>query len=185
MALTITVTLTDPPPAGHPAPATISNFGNSTVEVGSRVTLTVEGGSKPYNWTEDSGGTLLISETDKTQIAWTVRGRAFGRANIKVTDSKEGEEGILELYVGSVVVVGADDSYWQLFADGTTQRIDSKKVDPRITALVDSNAIVADITDIKQKELSSGAPPSEAVTCYMLNLASFAFDSSKKSKKNP
>ncbi|WP_205520255.1 hypothetical protein [Pyxidicoccus caerfyrddinensis] len=143
------------------------------------MTLTAVGGSNPYRWTESSDGTLLNSETAETQIAWRVSGRAFGRTSIEVSDGSGGSE-ILALYVGSVVIVGADGSHCQVFADGSAKRIDPDEVDPRITALVDSNAIVADITG----QAKAVAPSSEAVTCYVLNLASFAFDSSKKSKKN-
>jgi hypothetical protein len=179
MALTITVST----PYGSIAPSTPGK--KKCVEVGSQVNLTAVDGHGPYKWSVTFKGQnpLLYTGDDVTQIAWSVTGRAFGLAYIKVTDSSsKKQEATLELYVGSVVIVGADDSYWQVFSDGTTKP--HVGVDSRVTVLVDANAIVADITGSDPQERSSGTPPAEAVTCYMLNLASFAFDSSKKSKKN-
>lgn len=166
-------------PSDSDAPKTPG--GKACVEVGSEVILTVEGGGGLYNWSETSKsqGPLLYTGGDVPQTDWPVIGRAFGLVNITVTDS-QGDEGTLELYVGSVVIVGADGSYCQVFADGSAQPVDPKHVDPRITTLVGSNAIVADITGMASTTPSPGTPTAPAVTCYVLNLKSFALDKTKK-----
>ncbi|WP_164015004.1 hypothetical protein [Pyxidicoccus trucidator] len=171
MALTITVST----PSGTPAPTTPG--GKACVEVGSQVTLTASGGSGSFKWGEDSGGTLLTSKPEAVARAWVVTGRAFGLVKIAVK-ATSGDFETLNLYVGSVVIVGADNNHWQVFADGTTKP--HVEVDSRVKSMVDCNAVVADITGIASTTPSPGTPPSEAVTCYVLNLKSFALDKTKK-----
>jgi hypothetical protein len=168
MALTITVST----PLGSPAPRT--HGGEECVEVGSQVNLTAKGGSGgsgSFHWSEDSGGTLLSSPSDPTQVAWAVTGRAFGLVTIKVTATVNGTSEVetLKLYVGSVVIVGADGRNCQVFSDGSVNA--DVKVDSRVNSIVDCNAIVADLTDM--------AASAEAVTCYVLNLKSFVPDNNK------
>jgi hypothetical protein len=147
------------------------------LEVGQDTTLTMPGGKGKVRWSTTDPNQSLVRLKPQNDGTCDVEGVGFGQVTINATDEDQTET--FTLYVGSVVIAGADGLYWQLTADGQATRLKPTQMDPEVLNLVNANAIVADLTrKSKAKAVTSVAAnttptPSEAVTCYVLNLKSF------------
>ncbi|RKH88806.1 hypothetical protein D7Y21_13355 [Corallococcus sp. AB045] len=96
---------------------------------------------------------------------------AFGQVDVTAHDPVTNLTEQLTFFCGSVVIIGADDKQWRIYADGTGHNLDHN---PTLDKLVACNAIVANLTD---PDLLTHKPESEPyVTCYVLNLKSFKFN---------
>jgi hypothetical protein len=90
-------------------------------------------------------------------------GAGFGRGIITAT--LDGDEHTLEVCVGSVMIASADGSYWQVFPDGGIKSVSGSNIHPDASTLIKNNAILSDLTSTST---------ATAVTCYLLNLKSYA-----------
>ncbi|WP_147451936.1 hypothetical protein [Corallococcus sp. CA041A] len=113
-------------------------------------------------------------ESSNNQII-EVDGVAFGQIDVTAQDMKSGQTAHLTFFCGSVVIVGADNRYWHMFADGSGGSVNPNHL---LQPMIENNVIVADMTGAKeaQQKLKQVAEPEPYVTCYLLNLASFKLD---------
>ncbi|WP_375766589.1 hypothetical protein NR798_33565 [Archangium gephyra] len=120
-------------------------------------------GSVPVQWGDSSPGLIVNAPPTGQASEWTFTGRGFGKTTI--TASAPGYEPVsLELYIGSVVIVGSDHMYWRVYSYGEAKKMDPGELKGDVGILIKNNAIVADLTM---------ASTPTAVTCYLLNLQSF------------
>lgn len=184
MTLEIAISVT--PPSGSPPQPKTTPVGNPFMEIANEGELTVidtSGKSYPATWSSSSPDGTVLSyappPTDNT--SWQVTGRGFGLVTIMaiVEGSKE-QPAPLTICVGSVLILGADGQYWLVYPDGSIEKIPMERIHKDVATLRDSNAIVADLNGVPPRTQHGHTSPSEAVTCYVLNLASFAFDKPKK-----
>jgi hypothetical protein len=128
------------------------------------------------NYTFTSCNTSVASIPDGLHV----EGSGFG-----VTTIMGNSNGIfgptLELYVGSVIIAGADGNSWQIFSDGSSKLLSSDQISKRIQGLEGKNILFADVGNNNiydatpnPKEPSEPKPETSAtaVTCYLLNLQS-------------
>ncbi|WP_126935899.1 hypothetical protein [Corallococcus sp. AB018] len=113
-------------------------------------------------------------ESSNNQII-EVDGMAFGQIDVMAHDPESCQTAHLTFFCGSVVIVGADNRYWHMFADGSGGSVNPNHI---LQSMIENNVIVADITGAKeaQQKLKHAAEPEPYVTCYVLNLASFKLD---------
>jgi len=146
---------------------------NTWYEVGTKLTLAATGGTSNITWSVETGeGTIVLASKSGASITATTMG--FGTTTIKATDSANAT-GLITLYIGSVVLAGADGSYYLIKPNGANA-VNSWYLNPpggeepavstAVVSLKDANAIVADLTQ---------ASSQSSVTCYVLNLASFHY----------
>jgi hypothetical protein len=150
--------------SSFPSPGTTPN-GNPWIEVGTRTSLTLNGGSSTATttWTTSISSIAYVPATTAGVVA-TIEGTGFGQITVTASQGSESSPGY-SFYVGSVLIAGADGNYWQLFSDGSAQSIKSTDLNSTVPTLVTSNAIISDLT---------AQSTADAVTCYVLNLKSFA-----------
>jgi hypothetical protein len=144
---------------------TRTGLGTQSMEVAASVVLTskLNGSRVKAEWSQSSNGDVICNASFVPEVGTVgFSGTGFGKATI--TAQFEGAEARLDICVGSVVIAGADGSYWQVFSDGSVKLMDQRTLREDITTLVKNNAIIADLTD-------NSTP--FAVTCYLLNLKSF------------
>ncbi|RKH21374.1 hypothetical protein D7X74_01455 [Corallococcus sp. CA047B] len=96
-----------------------------------------------------------------------VSGSGFGKSTVFATFTDNANKlhtAQQDIYVGTVVIAGANGSFWQVFSDGGIRPISDTDVHPDAQTMIKNNAIFSDLT---------GNSTSTAVTCYLLNLKSY------------
>lgn len=156
---------------------TITSSAGNWIESGTTTRLTVTGSSGRLMWAETSFGSITpVPSESGLEVSADFVGTGFGQVNLIVTDDGNLPcvPGTLTLWVGSVVISGADGNFWLLKAGQpmSITPLDPRNLDPAVHTLIDSNAVLADLTD---------QSTATAVTCYLLNLASFV----PKAPKSP
>ena len=171
-------------PLDYEQPTTTS-LGNSCMEIACTGTLSVTDATcavtrGTVKWSVDNETVISVDQpsADGTQ---TITGRGFGRVIITATVQDCEEAPVpLVLYVGSALILGADGNNWQVYPDGSITIIQNKALHKHVKILRASNAVLADLNGVSPGGPLENEPPSEAVTCYVLNLASFTFEKPKK-----
>lgn len=143
----------------------VSPLGNSWIEVGTICTasVSINVSGIPNNNVATVSGNVL-------------NGNGFGRITISV-----GTLGTFDLYVGSVIIAGADGKSWQVFSDGSCRALQPDQISQRIQTLEQPSTgnpvLFADvgntnIYDATPVTTGSTFDPAKttAVTCYLLNL---------------
>jgi hypothetical protein len=146
------------------APITLTPQGNSWLEIGSPCTLSSSLGKEPVaaTWSESSKGSVAVVLPTQPLGTCQVIARGFGK--VKITATYKNDQVDMWLWVGTVVIAGADGDYWQVYADGSIKKMEEKDLSPTIVNMVKDKVIIADLT---------GNSSATAVTCYLLNLKSF------------
>ncbi len=149
---------------------TISSSNGTWIEVAGTTQLTAEGATPPVTWTAfNPDGTpsqnISFSPSDQSNPV-TVMGLGYGQVTIEVSDFLRNFAS-MTLYIGSVVIAGADGSFFWVKSNGNLQTLEPGQVDPVVKGLVDANSVLADLT--------RQVPTPGAVNCYVLNLNSFKY----------
>jgi hypothetical protein len=151
--------------------------GNPWIEVGATGTLSVVG----YN----PIGQITFSATPPNVVSisgTTLAALGFGMTSISVTDSGTNNSPAqpLSLYIGSVIIVGADGNSWRMYSDGSvTGPLTPSNISKRMQMLEAKNILFAEVGDTKiydatpspmEYSISDAETSNTAVTCYLLNL---------------
>ncbi|NNB88927.1 hypothetical protein [Corallococcus exiguus] len=138
------------------------------MDVGCLARLTLVNTQGIVRWEDPTPPNIVrILKSDYNSI--TIEAIGFGTVVLKATDVRLSDAPPpkpITLYIGSVIIVGADGNQWRFFADSSIQPL--KCDNPVIQALVDSNAVIANLTGA-----DTSKSPEPYVTCYVLNLKSF------------
>lgn len=167
----------------------VSPLGNPWIEVGTQCTafLHVQGQTSAplpifINFINDRSKSVAAKAKEGEGIV----GTGFGMVPISIGDAFEKP---LNLYVGSVIIAGADGNSWQVFPDGACRPLPPDAIAQRIhrleTAGLHGHQIL--FADVGNNNLYDATPLSSAhtgpifdqmkqgstaVTCYLLNLLS-------------
>jgi hypothetical protein len=156
-------------------------LGTPWIEVGDTSNLEVvpHGDVNPDNYVFSSSNpnVALISGVKITGIG-------FGVTTISASHSRNNQVvARLTLYVGSVVIVGADGNSWRIFPDGVCRQVLPNDISPRMQKLETHHFLFAEVENkaiyditypMKGIDHEPARASSTAVTCYLLNLAAVA-----------
>ncbi|MFP2924692.1 hypothetical protein ACLESO_05635 [Pyxidicoccus sp. 3LG] len=145
------------------------------IEVGASTRLTASGNKENVTWSTEPAQQSIVTLTRQKNGGCVGEGIGFGQVKIIATDAAQEVQGTLTLFVGSVIIAGADGMYWQVQYDPkkgcpVISKFDAPLRGSTLDILIKSNAVVADLTDADPKMLPD---PIALVTCYVLNLNSF------------
>ncbi len=163
-------------------PPSATPLGSPWIEVGTSVNLTV-----PNYSTNNSQLSVYSSNEHVAMVSGsnTILGVGFGVATLTMRDTTQNNIRVasLTLYVGSVVILGADGNSWRIFPDGVCRQILPNDISQRMQNLETKKTLFADVGNNNIWDSTPAPtepsnypkpaqPDSTAVTCYLLNLQS-------------
>jgi hypothetical protein len=154
----------------------VTPLGNQWIEVGDQCTLSTPGYKLDPN-------ALSLNNLNVASISeqGVITGKGFGMTTIPVIGPNTPPTS-LNIYVGSVIIAGADGKSWQVFPDGSCRWLSPDQIDPRMEKLESGGVLFADVDNQNVCDVKMGwlptAPAQQpdqqltqtAVTCYLLNL---------------
>ncbi|HYO73074.1 MAG TPA: hypothetical protein VEU33_44130 [Archangium sp.] len=159
--------------------------GEPGCEVGSQIIIAGVGVYNGSVKVSDYSGPVTYSSSNPDVFSingTTITGVGFGQATLTALDSNNKVLTAGILYVGSVIILGADGLSWRLFPDGSVAgplTPENSDISNRIQALEGKNILFAEVGNNRiydatptpmEYSISDRETSVTAVTCYLLNL---------------